>query len=389
MPRLGQHVFLAKRMYHLVAGAPGSGKSSLADQIWVLDPVEMLISNPEVLERVRYHVTIRSLERSQQHRIAKWVCQHIWQHYRILMDVPFLFSWGQRRNWISDDHYTLVREALERIEQILEYVTIIDGGAHPTEVYRQFVDEALKRGTYYRMSSLNTEDGSFRLEKSRKYGEFTACLPGEGPDLQPYQTLYIPDDPNLIHMAVLDHIGKVRPERSKDLPKDPKSTIDLTSARLTDLRDTYGYGIGVVQQMNRNVNDPLRRVRLDLQPEESDLAGSSVPYQDCDVCLAVFDPMRYSKEEYKGYQAAHMNGRFRSMHLIKNTYGVSGKMSAALFVGEVGRFTELSLPDQLPSNFYENVRAMRPTYELENATTNRTGSGGTQVPENSGDLFST
>ena len=71
-------------------------------------------------------------------------------------------------------------------------------------------------------------------------------------------------------------------------------------------------------------NDKLTREEIDLQLE--DFKDSSQTQDDADVVLSLFDPMRYKVEDPSGYDLEELRNEygakfFRSMRLIKNSYG--------------------------------------------------------------------
>ena len=103
-------------------------------------------------------------------------------------------------------------------------------------------------------------------------------------------------------------------------------------------------------QENRNSSDMDRR-KADLsEPSAEDIKDSGNPYNDCDICIAIYNPLKHKIKNYRGYQiiadnpSAAFQGirdRFRSAILIKNRYGINDKMVGLNFFGEIGLFKEL------------------------------------------------
>lgn len=87
---------------------------------------------------------------------------------------------------------------------------------------------------------------------------------------------------------------------------------------------------------------------------------SSVPQEDADVVLALFDPMRYKVADPSGYNLDKLRDEFgakyfRSMRLIKNSYGSDDIRIGLAFMGEVGTFRELPKLKDMTESVYENV----------------------------------
>ncbi|MDD1463688.1 hypothetical protein MEO39_27325, partial [Dolichospermum sp. ST_sed2] len=91
-------------------------------------------------------------------------------------------------------------------------------------------------------------------------------------------------------------------------------------------RDFYGYSPVAVSQFNRDISNPIRIKNGDVEPQLDDFKDSSSPGEDCDVALALFDPMRYKVPDPSGYDLDKLKDEygskyFRSLRLIKNSYG--------------------------------------------------------------------
>lgn len=87
---------------------------------------------------------------------------------------------------------------------------------------------------------------------------------------------------------------------------------------------------------------------------------SSVPQEDADVVMALFDPMRYKVSDPSGYDLDKLideygNKYFRSLRLIKNSYGADDVRIGLGFLGEIGMFKELKKRKDMTDTDYENV----------------------------------
>lgn len=81
---------------------------------------------------------------------------------------------------------------------------------------------------------------------------------------------------------------------------------------------------------------------------------------DADIILALFDPVRYKVEDPSGYDLDRLRDKFgakyfRSMRLIKNSYGEDDIRIGLAFMGSVGLFKELPIRKEMTDNDYELV----------------------------------
>jgi hypothetical protein len=90
----------------------------------------------------------------------------------------------------------------------------------------------------------------------------------------------------------------------------------------------------------------MRLKNGDVEPQLEDFADSSSTQNDADVVLALFDPMRYKVEDPSGYDLNKLRDEFgakyfRSLRLIKNSYGEDDVRIGLGFLGQIGMFKEL------------------------------------------------
>lgn len=324
-PRLGQHLGIAKRIYTLIGGAPGTGKSAFCHYTYILSAYNWWYKNQDNTD-IKLKVIYRSMERSKIFTIGKWTCLWLYSKYGIVLDVKDLFTWASQRSKVTDQVYEKVVEARDYFERMQDVVHIIDGAENPTGVRNQLSDWANQNGKLV--------------------------------DISQWERKYVPNNENLITVFVIDHIGRMKLERGFT----KKQNIDKMSEYASIARDLFGFTPVIVAQLNRNITDVSRRINTDLSPEESDFADSSNMFQDSDVVLALFDPKRYGLRKYKDYDIYRTitkegESRFRSVSMLKNSYGVDGVILGFQFVGEVGKFSELPHPRDItdPDQFYTNL----------------------------------
>lgn len=320
--RLNRYVGIRKGMYYLVGGLTGSGKTSFIDDAFVLNPVDWALSKEGLASGVKVKVWYRSMERSRTYKMAKWVSRKIFLDQGIIIPVSKLLGWTET---LTKDEHDLFLYYEDYINHLSEIVTIIDGPENPVGIAKDLKKYALERG--------NIEQ------------------------LDEYNKIYVPEDPNEITMVVIDHIGLLK--LTKDQPTK-KQAIDKMSDELRYARDFYGYSPVVVSQFNRDISNPSRIKNGDVEPQLEDFADSSATQNDADVVMALFDPMRYKVADPSGYNLDKLVDSygakyFRSLRLIKNSYGEDDVRIGLGFLGQIGMFKELPRKKDITDSDYESI----------------------------------
>ena len=105
----------------------------------------------------------------------------------------------------------------------------------------------------------------------------------------------------------------------------------------------------------------LKQHGADLSPQIEDIFKSSQMGFDADLILGLFDPLTYkafdAEGKYDGYivkqgddgitgsmQTPHGVGRFRSLHIMKNSFGPNNGKFGLKFLGESNHFETLPFP---------------------------------------------
>jgi len=320
--RLNRYIGIRKSMYYLIGGLTGSGKTSFIDDAFVLNPVDWAMSPEGIQSGIKVKVWYRSMERSRTYKLAKWTSRRIFMDHGITIGVNKLLGWTDK---MSEEEHKLFLSYEDYMNKLSEMITIIDGPENPVGIAKELKAYALERGEIVQQDK--------------------------------YNKLYIPDDPNEITIVVIDHIGLLK--TTKDQPTK-KAAIDKMSDELRYARDFYGYSPVVVSQFNRSIANPIRIKNGDVEPQLEDFADSSTTQNDSDICLALFDPMRYNVEDPSGYDLNRLRDDygakyFRSLRLIKNSYGEDDIRIGLAFLGQLGIFKELPKRRIIKESDYDSV----------------------------------
>lgn len=198
-PKLRPHFpNIQKSVYYLLGGATKSAKTSLTDEMFLFGSLDYRMSNPDNFE---LDIDYFSFEIDGVSKSAKMIARQMWYDFGLLIDVNTILSRGD--HYCSDEIYEIVKGYADYFEKIQDYLTVIQENINPTGVYKYLLNKAEQRGEIIR-KNVNKD-----------------------PDGDPIWTFdkYIPKNPNLYWIVILDHISIQNLERSFTL----KQNIDKMS----------------------------------------------------------------------------------------------------------------------------------------------------------------
>lgn len=303
--------------YYLTGAETSVGKTAFVDQMFLTNPIEFAIAN-----RVKMHVMYFSFEIEKTLKMAKLIAKKLYMDYGILTDINYILSRGKNR--ISQEMYEIVVKTINHFEQYEDYLTIYDKNTNPTGIYNTLLEYSKENGKWF-------ED-----DKIQKY---------------------VPNNPENYVIIIVDHINLMKVERGFS----KKENIDKLSQYMLVLRNKCDYVPAIVQQLNRSISS-AERFKIDrVEPQLSDFKDSGGPQEDANVVLALFSPKRYNIEKYLGYDAAQLDNRFRSLHILKNRDGDADMALGLRYVGEIGLFDELPRSSEMTLLDYEKVTQITKT----------------------------
>lgn len=321
-PRLNKYVGIRSRVYTVLFGPTGAGKSALVDNMFILNPFDWVISNANK-DNLDMHVFLFSMERSKVLRMAKWVSRYIFLQKGILIPLQKLMGWWDRK--IDRSEYQYFEMCEPYIDMLMSKVEIIEGPQNP--------------------------------EGIRKVVKAYAEANGITDETDKWNKKYIPNNPKQMVIPIVDHHGLTRLERGMD----KKQAIDKVSEYMQNFRDLYGYCPVDVAQLTRNMNNPIYSKMESFEPTLDDVKESGRPGEDADQVISIFEPLRY-KTKNLSYDAdlfvneATGERHFRSVSILKNSYDSSDISIGMAMQGATGYFKELPKPKQMETFSYESVK---------------------------------
>ena len=305
--------------YSLVFSPSGTGKSSLALYAYIYRPLM------EHLNDNNFKVFYASLEMSADLLFAKLLGMYIFENYGIELSPKELLS--RKKDFIlSDEHYKIVQECIPWLRRVEEIVTIYDKGMNAEVLYSLLMADLQDIGT-------------FKETDTRK--------------------IYVPENPDLVYLVVIDHISLLRPNKGRSL----KEEIDLVSSYLVTLRNMCRISPLVIMQANRDSAGMERRKQGLNNMRLSDTKDSGGPVQDAEVVISIFSPHRERLATYNKYNIGILQDKFRAITVLKNRYGEADVEVGVNFFGRCGIWKELPKPDEI----YDYERYTSPNYMLEDS----------------------
>ena len=299
-----------KGRYDLWGGGTGTGKSSAVLDAYVINPIEYMLANDQPLKlRVKYY----NLEMATMPLMAKLMARRVFEQSegKYLLSVNKIFGRGNYR--LSSEEDRLLGEAQDYFDMLTQYVEFVDGSVSPLFVYKDLLKLANEIGTVTKQ-----ENGHW---------DFTQ------------------DDPNLIVVVVIDHVGLITP--NKDHGGNKKKAIDDLSEMLIKFRNRCGFSPVVVSQFNRSIEGMDRKSNAHPDPQLSDFKDSGNPAQDADTVVALFNPIRHRLSTHNGYDMNTYGSFYRGLSVLKKRDGIDNVDIAMGFIGAIGKLKELPLVSDL------------------------------------------
>ena len=333
--RLNFHVGLRKATYYLIGGYTGSGKTSFLDDAFVLNPYDFVNSHKNT-KGLKLKIFYFSMERRKNYKIAKWISRRIFLDTGKVITANKILGWVSNEFKLTFDEHDIVKSYKDYINFMLnDAVTIIENPQNPMGI--------------------------------KKTIDAYAELNGVKEKVDAHNTVYIPNNEKEHVIVIYDHIGLQKKETRKYPNGDivrlstPKEIIDQSSEDARKFRDVYGYTIVKVSQFNRDIANPTRIKNGDVEPMLEDFKSSGSTQEDAEVVFGLFDPMRYKVPDPSGYNLDKLRNdygakMYRSVKLLKNSYGSDDVRIGLAFQPAIGMFKEMPKLQDTTEKTYESIK---------------------------------
>lgn len=312
--------------YYCITGNQKSGKSQLANYLFLYNPIKYAIENPGKLKLKIFYFT---LEMS---------VEQIYQQYMSFL--LYTLSGGKIRISPKDLRSTSMdkplspeileilkgEEYIKHMEYLETHVEFIDSISNPFGIFKMMRDYANNNGIQYR-KIIEIKDNEGNIKEKVEVDDY-----------------YEPYNPEEYVMCIVDHVSLINPEKNSDLRN---SIIKLSSDYFVKIRNKYGY-IPVLIQQQAAAQEGVENLRAGkLRPSADGLADAKVTSRDFDYLFGIFSPFRHEIPLYKGYDITKLKDHIRFMEVVLGREGNGGSLYPLYFDGAVNFFKELPKPEEV------------------------------------------
>lgn len=331
--------------YVVVTATEKTGKTSVADYIYVFQVLDYCYENPD---KCSCHIIYFSLEEAIQKVIERYMSYLLFKLDNIRIapadlrstsnDYPVSESILEK---LSSEEY---QKRLKFFEECVQFET---EDTNPTGILRVCKEYAKKVGKQISHTQMSKGNSMKEIEVFDSYEQ---------------------DDPNHYKIAIIDHIGLVDREQGFKT----KDAIDKMSEYFVKyLRNRYNYTCVAIQQQAAEAQGLEAFKQKRMLPTTSTLGDSKYTSRDADLVLGMFDPSRFGLATWLDYKIQDSDGiglrnYARFMYVLANRNGEMGGICPLFFDGAVCYFEELPRPDDVNAlaAFYakaQNIKSYRQT----------------------------
>ena len=109
--------------------------------------------------------------------------------------------------------------------------------------------------------------------------------------------MYKKNDPDQSIIVVVDHLNLTTAINGRS----KKEEIDLISKEAVTLRNQCSISFFMLMQENRNSASMDRRKADLTECSSEDIQDTSAPFQDCEVCIGVYYPLKFRLKTHKNF----------------------------------------------------------------------------------------
>jgi len=307
------------------------GKTKFTDFLFVYSPINWKLRNPD--SNIDIKIFYFSLELSKEEKIKEALSNRIFSKYKMTLSADRMSS--AYKNFILPDSYLeLIDAERDYMEFFENKVTFIDNIKNPFGIYKYIRNYFHANGHY--------ED---------KYGNKLNInlIEGKGPEDQCKKELakiftYVPNNPDVLHMIIVDHYSLLTPERGATLYD---TIFNFSSKYALLIRDRWnGVVVGVQQQAQAKEN--LEHIKAHhIRPSPDGLADCKATQRDVDMMLGLFSAARFRKPYWpgnsadSGYDITRLLDYHRELSIILNRRGGGMTSTNLFFHGACTFFKEL------------------------------------------------
>lgn len=323
--------------YNLVSATAKAGKTQLADFLYVYQPIEWVINNPDA--NISVKVFYFSLEVSKESKVKAAIAYKLFKQHKIAISPQKLSS--VFADYVLGDRIEEIinsKEFREWFDKFESMVTYHDDLRNPFGIYnaiRSYAEHPDNGFYTYKDILWKNKDGTFtkRNVKDR----------------------YIPKRPNEYVIVIVDHIGLLQPEQGETLHQ---AIMRFSSDFCLEMRDRWNYVPVIVQQQSADSSRAQYTYRGDtivdkIRPDQEGLADNKYTARDVDLMISLFYPDRYNLHQHEGWNLDRIGDNHREFMINLNRNGISNASIQLYFLGTSSYFSEL--PQKATEEIYREI----------------------------------
>lgn len=310
-------------MMHVVAGPEKSGKTTLVDYAFLIEPYLFCLKNNISINWVYYSFEISRIRKEfdfMAHFLnTDYGIEYLKLPKGIMKNGENIISLSPTylRGVILDDNENPIivdDSLLEPIKNVYEKRILPLFGEYSTN------NTVIKKGLITFVERRENPTGIYKDLLKRASNSGKLIQDDYGNILS-----YTPDNPDSITIVIIDHVRKVKMERNWLM----KQTVDKLSEYAVILRNGIGYNFVPIIHTNRNLAsiERLKASKGDIYPTNDDLKDSGNFGEDCDYLLTIFNPNddKFALKSHFGIEIRdndgnRVNPNLRTLHLVSSRH---------------------------------------------------------------------
>lgn len=319
--------------YINITGSQKSGKTQVADFIFVFNAVDWWIENKHNTD-ITLKIIYFSLEVSRELKILSAISYKLFKSYNIAISPQKLRSVFQK--YILDKEVLSIIKSKEFTNWLKEFENIVEiheDIRNPYGCYKIVKAYAEKNGTY------EYEEVAWTNEKVIKG--------------------YKPNNSNEFVEVIWDHIGLLQPEKGGTI-KD--AINDHSSKYCLSLRDRFNYIPIDIQQQSADSQTSAYDYRGNLiidrvKPTVWGLGENRTTGRNYNLMFSIFWPYYYNVSEYNNIDLSCIGNNHRELSILLNRDGMSNLAIDLFFLGSANHFKEL--PKEMNESVYKKIKEIK------------------------------
>lgn len=324
-----------KENYVIITASSGVGKSKLTKRLFVIDPIDYVLSHPEM--GVKLTIFYFCLEESKVRFMMSLMCSWLHKHEGVRVPIKDLLS---ETAVLDEKHVAALERAEAHFARVEDMLYVYDDVRNPYGIYYRVEEFLEKNGTWTK-----------KLIHIPSKEDKTKLVPTEVRDK------YVPNHPDHYVVVIVDHLSLIHPEKSHNNSLHA-AISDLSSNHFLRLRDKYYCSIVAVQQQEaakekQQYTYKGQSIEAKLEPSLDGLGDNKLTGRDANEVHGLFAPDRYEIKNHKGYDVEQLEDNYRSLMVLKYRDGESNLRIGLFFDGATNYYEELPKVDDMQTAVYE------------------------------------